>query len=121
MNLSDYQKLFLTTIFEGVLMKSIRIAVLIVSLVLVSCATGPSPKEVHDSWLGAHKSKLIQAWGPPTRYGSDGKGGEILTYERTNTTGTVLYGVYYQNTHIYFSDMYANQSGIIYFYRFGER
>lgn len=97
------------------------IFLLALSSILLSCTTGPSPKEVHDSWLGAHKSQLIQSWGPPTRYQPDGKGGEILIYERSQTTGTILYGTYFENTRVYFSDMFAGQDGIIYYYRYGER
>ena len=55
-------------------------------------------KEVFDSYLNHHKSELIQNWGPPTRRDNDGKGGEILIYERTVTTRAVFYGTYRENT-----------------------
>ena len=45
--------------------------------------------EAMDSWVGAHKSQLFMKWGPPTRTASDGKDGEILTYEY-DKTGTKI-------------------------------
>jgi hypothetical protein len=35
-----------------------------------------------NSWLGATKQNLIMSWGPPTRTGDDGAGGEILVYAK---------------------------------------
>jgi hypothetical protein len=38
-----------------------------------------------DSWLNAKIDKLIKVWGPPTKISSDGKGGQIYSYEETST------------------------------------
>ena len=73
------------------------------------------------SWMGAHKSRLIQSWGPPTRYDSDGQGGEILIYEYTRTVGAYVYGSYMQRTFVDYKEMFANKEGIIYYWRKGTR
>jgi hypothetical protein len=78
-------------------------------------------RKVMDSWTGAHKSKLIQSWGPPTRYDSDGQGGEILIYEYTRTVGAYVYGSYMQRTFVDYKEMFANKEGIIYYWRTGRR
>ena len=78
-------------------------------------------KEVMNSWLKHHKSELIRSWGPPTRYGSDGQGGEILIYEYPRTLGAVIYNNYLQRTFVDYKEMFANHDGIIYHWRTGTR
>ena len=51
--------------------------VLIVSL-FVSCSSQIST--AMQSWVGHHKSSLIQSWGPPSNITTDGKGGEVYIY-----------------------------------------
>lgn len=89
---------------------------------------GPSQKKINeentkamDSWMGSHKSALIQSWGAPTRYDSDGKGGEILIYETSTTVGTYLYGIYSERTIVNYKEMFANENGILYYWRTGTR
>ena len=53
------------------------IFILLVSL-LVSCSAKIS--ETTQSWVGHHKSSLIQSWGPPSQITADGKGGEVYIY-----------------------------------------
>jgi hypothetical protein len=102
--------------------KKISILVVLIALfTLMACATGPSKKEIHESWLGAHKSQLIKSWGPPNRYASDGKGGEILIYEKSRTTGAIISGTYFETTNVKFSEFYVNENGYIYYYRYGTR
>ncbi len=74
-----------------------------------------------NSWKGSHKSALIQSWGPPTRYDSDGQNGEILIYENKRTIGSYLYGNYIQRTFVDYTEMFVNSAGIIYFWRKGTR
>lgn len=53
-------------------------AVLLVTLLLTSCASAINKKM--ESWLGHHQSELIQAWGPPHQTVSDGRRGTVLIY-----------------------------------------
>ncbi|MBN1186475.1 MAG: hypothetical protein JXB49_29640 [Bacteroidales bacterium] len=78
-------------------------------------------KKAMDSWIGTHKSKLIQQVGPPTRYASDGQGGEILIYETSRSIGMTAYGTYMQRTLIDYREVFANSNGIIYHWRTGTR
>jgi hypothetical protein len=81
-----------------------------------------------DSWVGCHKSDLIKQMGPPTRYESDGKDGEILIYEYSQ--GRQIPGTAYMgsdgNLHYTAPTMvnnqayrmfYVNNKGIIYYWR----
>jgi protein involved in sex pheromone biosynthesis len=69
------------------------ITILNISLLIIiisSCSSFVSQREIHDSWMGSHKSELIRSWGPPTRIQSDGEGGEILIYESAQTSGYII-------------------------------
>lgn len=55
------------------------LAALVLATAVVGCAS--TINENMQSWVGHHQSELIQAWGPPTRTASDGKGGRVLIYE----------------------------------------
>lgn len=77
-------------------------------------------KQAMDSWMGSHKSALIQSWGPPTRYESDGKGGEILIYEQKVTRGAVIYGTYHEKTTYPYKMFYADKDGKLYYWRTGS-
>lgn len=74
-----------------------------------------------DSWMGAHKSKLIQSWGAPTRYEDDGAGGQILVYEKSIVLGYATYNTYAGRTVTSFTKMYAHSDGILYHWRTGTR
>ena len=78
-------------------------------------------RNLMDSWLGSHKSEVIQSWGPPDRYESDGKGGEILIWETKQTRGSYLYGTYYERTSYPYKMFYADANGKIYYWRTGTR
>jgi hypothetical protein len=78
-------------------------------------------RDIMDSWLKHHKSELIRSWGPPTRYESDGQGGEILIYETQRTMGSVVYNNYYQRTFVQYKEVFADKDGIIYYWRTGSR
>jgi hypothetical protein len=92
---------------------------------LSSCVTNQQLQEenkrIMDSWLGSHKSDLIRSWGPPGRYESDGKGGEILIWETRQTHGVVLTGTYYERTSYPYRMFYADQNGKLYYWRTGTR
>lgn len=98
---------------------------LVVSLLIGACTTTKQLQEetrrVMDSWMGHHKSELIQSWGPPDRYESDGKGGEILIYESQQTRGAVIYGTYYERTTYPYKMFYADSNGKLYYWRTGAR
>jgi hypothetical protein len=91
---------------------------------IASCATQKKAQDKEraalDSWLNHSKAELIQAWGPPTRYESDGKGGEILIYENTVKVANIIYGTYMEKNVINYKQMYVNSSGIIYYWRSGR-
>lgn len=87
---------------------------------LISCESTKKISEKMDSWLGHHKSELIESWGPPTRYESDGKGGEILIYERSVTQGSMIGKTYYENTNHPYRMFYADRRGKIYHWRTGS-
>jgi hypothetical protein len=84
-------------------------------------------KEVDDtmkSWIGATKVDLLLKWGPPTRTFTDGKDGEIYSYEYTNQTKGHAYTDKYGNTYYNAPQQYTivrqffiNKDGIIYSYR----
>jgi len=78
-------------------------------------------RRIMDSWMGHHKSELIRSWGPPTRYDSDGQGGQILIYEYTRTVGATIYGSYLQRTFVDYKEMFANGDGYLYYWRTGTR
>ena len=98
---------------------------LFILFILSGC--GPSQKvqqekhrEAMESWIGHHKSELIQSWGPPQRYESDGKGGEILIYESKVTRGAVIYGTYHEKTSYPYKMFYADSNGKLYYWRTGS-
>lgn len=82
-------------------------------LMVILCACIAEPKgndlaearESLDKWMGRHKAELLLEEGAPTRVTSDGIGGEILIYEHR---------IYLDHIRI---SIYANQEGIIYFWR----
>lgn len=107
-------------------------------LILVSCVSyEEETKKAMNSWLGSHKSTLIQQWGAPTRYESDGKGGEILIYEerpadrmgnyrpqnapRTAVERGVVDGYNRSLNRIYYKEMFVDPNGKIYYWRTGAR
>lgn len=102
-------------------MKNLRFIFLATAVILLcSCNSQKRLTEVMDSWVDSHKSELIQEWGPPSRYESDGKGGEILIYERKVTRGGVYNNVYYENTSYPYQMFYADGDGKIYYWRYGS-
>lgn len=96
----------------------------LVAAIFISCTTTQKAqdktREVMDSWMGHHKSELIQSWGPPQRYESDGKGGEILIYEKKVTRGAVIYGTYHEKTSYPYNMFYADSAGKLYYWRTGS-
>jgi hypothetical protein len=69
--------------------------VLVVSIIIMTgCST---VNNTMQSWMGRSKSELYQSWGPPTRITDDGKGGEILIYERWIDLGQTSGRVYQHN------------------------
>jgi len=107
---------------------------IIVIIILQSCT---NPKEIYNSWMGSHKSKMIIQWGPPTRTVSDGNGGEILIYEKkpiqnnykstdddkgksAGQRGYERAGQNMQNM-VHYTDMYSDANGLLYHWRTGMR
>lgn len=111
-------------------MKYLSFAGLLLILLVGSCKTTNQLQEenrkeeirkIMDSWMGHHKSELIRQWGPPDRYESDGKGGEILIYESKQTRGAVMYGTYIEKTTYPYKMFYADPNGKLYHWRTGTR
>ena len=98
---------------------------LLAAIILASCGSthhnqGGDIKDDMDAWIGHHKAELIRAWGPPQYYASDGRDGEILIYQRTETYAEVVYGRYYERTVHPYKMFYADAYGNIYYWRTGE-
>jgi hypothetical protein len=54
--------------------------------ILISCATAkPASVPFEVKWVGKTAADFISTVGPPTRVTTDGKGGQILVVENTNT------------------------------------
>jgi hypothetical protein len=91
-------------------------------LLLSSCTSQRKIREQNNkalvSWIGANKSDLILKWGPPKRYDSDGKGGEILIYEQKIGRGVVKYGT--EATKHPITMFYVKEGGIIYYCKTGS-
>ena len=101
-------------------MRQAILTTLIAATFLIGCHASKKNQQAMDSWIGSHKSALIQSWGPPSRYESDGKGGEILIYERSVTRGSVVGNTYYENTRHPYQMFYADSNGKIYYWRTGS-
>ena len=93
---------------------------------LVSCGTyvplSDQITNVMKTWVGHHKSELIQKWGPASKITSDGKGGEVYTYyyaRNKKSTSYVVYGTLVTNDNSYSAErhFYINDKGIIYHWR----
>lgn len=55
-----------------------------VAIILLSgCMTDKQRNEQMASWVGHDMNDLIAAWGAPNTVMSDGKGGQILIYDRS--------------------------------------
>jgi hypothetical protein len=94
-------------------------------------------KKVMDSWIGSHKSALVQAWGAPSRTTADGKGGEIFVYEKSITLGGSMatttsspdfgfgrtFNTYISNpvAVVQYQEVFADPNGTIYYWRVGTR
>ncbi len=78
-------------------------------------------KTVLNSWMNSTKARLIQSWGAPTRYASDGQDGEILIYEEERKIANVVYGTYMERTITWYREMYVNSAGNIYHWRSGQQ
>ena len=77
-------------------MKKILSIFLLIVFLFSGCFT-KRISETMQSWVGHHKSSLIQSWGPPSSISDDGKGGEIYIYNfnrNLNTTHTTTYNQY---------------------------
>ncbi|MDR1172698.1 MAG: hypothetical protein LBL24_09615 [Bacteroidales bacterium] len=70
-------------------------------------------EDVRKSWIGKHEKSLYahSHWGIPDRTGTDGSGGKIATYYRTNG-GYTPYTGYISVTWI--TSFFINGNGIIY-------
>jgi len=77
--------------------------------------------EQMEYWKGKHKAALQDSLGPCSRTQYDGKGGEILIYERRRTVGKNIRGNYVQVTEVYFREFYTDKAGIIYDWKKGIR
>lgn len=94
-----------------------RIVFVLAFMLLAGCAMSKKQIAKMDSWINQYKSELLATNGAPTRVVSDGLGGEILVYERTDVAG--VNGIVMSQT--VFSEFYVNSSGIIYKWRKGSR
>lgn len=70
-----------------------------------------------NALIGTSKHDLILKNGPADRVSSDGAGGEVLTYAKSHTYGTFIYGMYVQNTNLKYIEIYCDPDGKIYQWR----
>jgi len=97
----------------------------LVLLLLFSSGCRRSGEEltaICQGWIGAHKSDIIAEWGPPLRSVDDGRGGEVLTWERD--FGTESYRLLGSNTDVQRFERFhfwINKQGNIYSYRWEKR
>ena len=102
---------------------------LLIPFFIFSCGSlNDKVSDVMKSWVGNHKSKLIQSWGPPTKISTDGKGGEVYTYLYDRKGSTITsYNQYtnqlYSNNYSYTAErnFYIDSSGKIYSWRWKGR
>jgi hypothetical protein len=92
------------------------------------CATtnfADQEKITMNSWMGHTKAELIQSWGPPKSISTDGKDGEVYTYETSVNFSQSPGQVYTQYNNVYYTNpqnnvvtrsrmFYINKSGAIY-------
>lgn len=69
--------------------------VLLVVLLLSSCATTAKYKAVLDTWIGHHYDSLLSSWGPPTSTADLSNGGKVVEYykETIQQSGGYTYSV----------------------------
>ena len=70
-----------------------------------------------NALIGLSKHDLILKNGPPDQTSSDGAGGEVLTYAKSLTYGTFIYGMYVQNTNLKYIEIFCDPTGKIYTWR----
>jgi len=80
-------------------------------LFLTSCSSTHLSKvqleeqKLMNSWIGHTKSELLQTWGPAKNISSDGKGGEIYSFEKTLSFGQSAGQIYSgSNNNIYYTN-----------------
>jgi hypothetical protein len=83
----------------------VRLGILSLLFLTFSCS---SIKEFIQDGIGQPISTIIDSWGPPSRVTSDGKGGNVYTWEQWVTTGWG--GAGYMRVTTYWAD----SNGIIY-------
>lgn len=88
---------------------------------IMGCATGPDTQAIMNSWMGHHKSEIIQAWGPPSSYTSDGKDGEVLIYENTKNVMMPVSGMVVSRNITDYTQVYVTKEGKIYYIRWGRQ
>lgn len=68
-------------------------------------------EKMMSSWIGSTKNALLLSWGSPSSVASDGKGGEILTFEEVKRAYFEGRG-YITVIHKYM--FYVNKDNIVY-------
>ena len=65
-------------------MKNLRLFLLAVAIVFFTgCQTDQQRNAVMASWMGHNVNDLIASWGAPDNVMADGKGGQILIYDKS--------------------------------------
>ena len=107
-------------------MNSFKICILFFAIALFSsCAsTQMSTEQIMNSWIGSHKSQIIQSWGPPMGgTTSDGNGGEILMYtdSRQLIMPPIGNGPIMGKTITDYQYVYCRADGTIYYIKWGRQ
>lgn len=61
-----------------------RFLLAVAVIFLAGCMTDQQRNDIMASWMGHDMNDLIAAWGAPNSVMSDGKGGQILIYDKSS-------------------------------------
>lgn len=104
-----------------------RYSIISLAFFLTSCqavydSTNPYGKggkeaKLMSKMVGLSKAEVIEAYGAPNRITNDGKDGEIVVFESTQSA--IIYGTGASST--FFREFYINNSGKVVRFKFGYR
>ena len=81
----------------------------------------PTREEILNSWIGKSKNELLMKWGMANRNADDGKGGQILAYEKRRSLGGFISGNYFENSFVHYTEIFVDSNNMIYYWRIGTR
>ena len=61
------------------------LAIVVLCLLLVGCATSANYTKILNSWVGSTENQLVSSWGPPLGSYVKDDGSKVLTYQQTGS------------------------------------